>query len=221
MITQKLIRVNAKYIPSYTISDCINYFFTSNDPDAIYLDSDDRRFFVHEVKAGRVPQDLRKEFVAWRDSEEGVSALFEYLLRVDLSDFDPQAPAPITVSKAAMHSISRSDLGSWVRELTTNTDHMLRPAKLEGDMFSSAQLLALYDPAGQRRATANGMARELKRAGCFNPSTGSPLRLSDGRQTVVWVVRNHEYWRDASWSEACEHYESHLKVKPTATKRKF
>ena len=38
LITQKELRVNVKYLPAYTVKDCINYFFTANHPDSFFLE---------------------------------------------------------------------------------------------------------------------------------------------------------------------------------------
>ena len=63
MITQKELRINAKYTPSYVVPDCINYFFTSNHPDSFFLDDDDRRFFIHEVLATPREEEFYVEYM--------------------------------------------------------------------------------------------------------------------------------------------------------------
>jgi hypothetical protein len=205
MITQKLLRLNPKYVPSYTVEDVINYYFTSNEPDAIYMDDQDRRFFVHEVRAGKYKD--YKDYVAWRDSVSGIAALWYYLLHLDLGDFDPQAPAPMTTAKSTMIELGKSELGAWVRELRDNADAVLDKYKLQGDLFSAQELYALYDSAGDKRASVNALARELKRAGL--PTAGGPdskIKRPDGSTLRVYAVRNIDKWLKASWKEACEHY---------------
>ena len=56
-ITQKEIRINAKYVPSYTVPDRINYFFTSNHADAFFVEDTDRRYFVHQITADPKPME--------------------------------------------------------------------------------------------------------------------------------------------------------------------
>lgn len=204
MITQKFMRLNPKYIPSYSAADLINYYFTSNDPDALYMDDGDRRFFIWEVLAGKyLPY---KAYVAWRDSEDGIAALWYYLLQLPLGDFDPQAPAPETIGKLSMIHLGKSDLGAWVRDLKDNTEAMLRRAGLKGDLFSAKELHALFDPTGEKRASPNALARELKRAGFQPPATGNSLRLPDGSNVLVYAVLNGPVWAKAKWSDACKHY---------------
>lgn len=204
MVTQKYIRLDPKYIPSYVVRDLINYYFTSNDPDALFMDDQDRRFFVHEVLAGKLT--WWREYVAWMKSEAGIAALWWHLLHLDTEGFDPHAPAPDTKGKRDMIELGKSDLGAWVYELKLNTDNVLERAKYRGDLFTAAELHLLYDSDGSKKASPNALGRELKRAGFNHPGEGAKLRLPDGRVIGVYAVRNQEYWRTAPWKKAVDHY---------------
>jgi len=216
MITQKQIRLNIKYVPSYTIPDCINYYFTSNDPDAFFMDDEDRRFFIWEVLAGKLPVELRKRFVAWRESTEGQEALMYYMSNLPLGDFDPQAEAMQTSAKKEMTRISKSELGVWVSNLKESPETFLN-GKLKGDLFTAEELHALYDPLGDKRATPNAMARELKRAGFKAPATGSPLNIGTGMRRA-YAIKNPDYWKAATWGKAVEHYVESRKITLLKTK---
>lgn len=206
MITQKLLRLNPKFIPSYTVEDLINYLFTSNDPDALFMDDQDRRFFIHEVRNGRFLN--YKHYVAWRDSDSGIAALWHYLLNLDMGDFDPQAPALSTSSKSTMIELGKSELGAWVRDLKVNTDAALGRFKLQGDLFSAHELYVLYDGNGDRKASINALSRELKRAG-FQVAGGddeAKIKRPDGSTVRVYALRNQDKWASATWKECCDHY---------------
>ena len=208
MITQKQLRLNPKYIPSYSVSDRINYYFTSNDPDALFMDDQDRRFFVHEVRAGRF-EDFRR-YVAWRESDSGAAALWHYLLNLPLGDFDPQAPAPMTAGKQSMIELGKSDLGAWVLDLRQNPDSILKRFNMTGDLFSAQELHAIYDQAGDKKASVNALARELKRAGL--PVAGgddTKLKRPDGSTVRAYAIRNINDWQNATWKDACQHYVQH------------
>lgn len=220
MITQKTIMMDPKYINSYVIRDCINYYFTSNDPDALYMDTGDRRFFVHEVRGGKYLD--YKAYVKWRDSSIGIAALWDYLLRLDISDFDPQAAPPTTYGKTSMTDLGKSELGAWVNEFRQNMDSVLGAAGFKGDLFTAKELHGLFDPSGVSRTTENALARELKRAGFINPATGNRLRRADGLMVAVYAVRNLGKWKSASWSDACRHYDESRQGKLAPAKpRKF
>ena len=205
MITQKTLKINQKYIPRYNVPDCINYYFTSNDPDAFYLDDGDRRYFIHEVRNDKISVGLRREFIKWRDEgTEGTAALFDYLLNLDLTDFDPQAEAYVTEAKAEMSHLTKSDIGSWVYEVKAG----IRNLKLRGDLFTAVELLAEYDPMGTGRVTANGIARELKRAGFRSPGAAGSMAKTKFGNVRLYAINNPEEWKDASMKKVVDHYES-------------
>ena len=219
MVTQKYMRLDPKYIPSYTVQDLINYLFTSNDPDALFMDDQDRRFFIHEVRAGKYEN--WRAYVKWMKSEAGAQALWHYLLALPIVDFDPHAPAPGTIGKESMIELGKSELGAWVYDFKLNTDSMLERAKLSGDLFTPTQLHMLFDPQGDKKASVNALGRELKRAGFSAPGKGVKLRLPDGRMISTYAVRNADYWRTASWKDACASYAKHnpeLAARPSSKK---
>lgn len=219
MITQKEMRLDPKFIPSYTIQDCINYYFTSNDPDALFLDDGDRRYFIHEVKGGKLPVDQRKEYVAWMDSKAGIEALAWHLINLDLGDFDPRADAYETSAKTEMKITGKSELGVWVARLKEDPERTLN-GKSMGDLYTADELHAIFDPMGEKRASANALAREMKRAGFHYPSGESPLRTADGIRRA-YAVLNTEKWLLAPWQEAVKHYEDARKLIKPAKGRKY
>lgn len=218
MITQKELRINAKYVASYTVPDCINYFFTSQHPDSFFLEDDDRRFFIHEVLGGPMSEEFYVEYSLWLDSG-GAAAVFDYLLKLDLGDFNPAAPAFRTAAKERMISTGQSDLASWVRQLLATPDQVLKVGgvTLQQDLFTSKELLTLYDPTGHTGTTANGLGRELSRAGVRQVCEGKPVRLSDGTQARYYAVRNQIQWVKATSKVVAAHLEQQYE---TATKKR-
>jgi hypothetical protein len=206
MITQKTLHINKKYVPEYAIPDTINYYFTSNDPDAFFLDDADRRFFVNEVLNDALPEPLRKRYMAWIDSEAGQQALFYHLLNLPLGDFDPQAKAPTTEAKKEMTYISKSELGVFVDKLKHNPDAPLN-GKMRGDLFTAEELYVVYDPMGTKRASPNALAREMKRAGIkkLTHPAGDAINVG-GRRLRLYAIRNPAKWARAKPKEIAEHY---------------
>lgn len=195
MITQKELRINAKFMPTYVIPDCINYFFTSQHPDSFFLEDDDRRFFIHEVLVGPQEAEFYVNYMRWLDSG-GAEAVFDYLLDLPMCNFNPAASAYRTAAKERMIDTGRSDLGSWVRQLMSNPDQVLRVGDVvaDKDLYTSKELLLFYDPEGRTRVTANGLARELSRAGIRQVYEGRPVKLPDGTQGRYFAVRNIGHW---------------------------
>lgn len=206
MITQRELRVNPKYVPSYTVPDCINYFFTANGPDSFFLEDDDRRFFIHEVQIGPLDEEFYVGYDLWLDTG-GAAAVFKYLLGLDLGGWNPAAPAFKSAAKQRMIANVQSDLASWVRNLLATPDHILRVGDIPvtKDLFTSKELLQFYDPSGHTGTTANGLGRELARAGMRQVCQGMPIRLPDGSQGRYYAVRNVEHWQHAASTAAVEH----------------
>lgn len=202
LITQREIRVNGKYVPSYTVPDCINYFFTANHPDSFFLEDDDRRYFIHEVRVGPLPEEFYVEYDLWLDTG-GASAIFHYLLNLDLGDFNPAAHAFKTDAKERMIANVQSDLAGWVRHLISSPEYVLRVGEVvvKKDLFTSKELLQFYDPMGKTGTTANGLGRELARAGIQQVHHGKPVRLSNGSLARYYAINNPEHWLAASVQE--------------------
>jgi hypothetical protein len=188
-ITQKNIRVNVKFMPTFTVRDCINYYFTSNHPDAIFLEDSDRRFFIHEVRGRPLPQEFYEAYHAWLN-KDGAQALFHHLLHLDLTGFNPSAPTPMTTSKQEMIDNGRSDIGTWVANLRESPSTVLRVGEqeLKYSLFTATDLHRLYDSEGRGKTTVNGMARELARGGFQKAYRGNPVPTELGPQKL-WVIR--------------------------------
>lgn len=219
LITQRELRVNAKYVPSYVVPDCVNYFFTANHPDSFFLEDDDRRFFIVEVAVGPLPEEFYVEYDLWLDTG-GAAAVFHYLLDFDIKDFNPAAPAFRTSAKERMIANVQSDLAGWVRQLINNPDHVLSigSIKIDKDLFTSKELLELYDPMGKTGTTANGLGRELARAGVRQVCQGKPVRLFDGSQARYYAVRQADKWLGASSALIIKHLDAWLKQVGTTKK---
>ena len=222
MITSLIVRINPKYVPSYEIPDVMNYYFTSNHPDAMFLEDKDRRFFIWHVNAAPLSKEWYRKYNDWYKSEEGAAALFWHLLHLDLKDFDPLAGAPMTEAKKQMMEASLSDLGAWVRKLRDEPDHVLRmdDAPLAGDLWTNEELLHLYDPERKRGVTANGMGRELTRAGILQAAGGRPIRTPYG-QHRLYAARNGKQWAAAPQRVAGKHYSESRGVEKHSRKDKL
>lgn len=215
LITQKELRVNSKFMPEYTVPDCINYYFTSNHPDSFFLENDDRRLFIHEVLVGPLTEEFYMEYMLWLDTT-GPEALFEYLLNLDLGDFNPSAPALRTLAKEQMTADTRSDIGEWVHKLQHEPDSVLRVGELiaPGDLFTTSELLAFYDPLGLKRLTPNGLGRELRRNAVARAHGGRPIRGPIGTDRY-YIIRNLDKWLNATPTQLAEQL-SKQHSKPTS-----
>jgi hypothetical protein len=191
MISRNTMRINVKYIPSYTVRDCINYYFTSNHPDAFFLEDDDRRYFIHEVVGDPLPDEFYRNYEKWMLSNAGANALFYHFLTLDMGDFNPKAKAPATDAKRDMQHTGRSDLGTWCAQLKEDPDSVLRFGNkvLPFKLMRSEDLLKLYDPENKGRVTANGLSRELRRQNFPRAYRGQGVPTKTDGQIRLWAVR--------------------------------
>lgn len=223
-ITQQQLRINMKHVPTYVVPDCINYYFTSNHPDAFFMEDTDRRMFIHEVLASKREDDFYNRYDKWYRSDEGAAALFHYLLHLDTGDFNPTHPAPLTRAKELMINDNKSDLARWVVQLRDAPDQVLKigDAPINGDLFTNDELLRLYDPDGRGRVTANGLGRELRRAGLKYAHGGATIATSRGPQRL-YIVRNRDVWEDGkkTTKDFSKHYDGRFEMAAAATKPKY
>ena len=220
IITQQELRLNPKHVRSYVVPDCINYYFTANHPDSFFLEDDDRRFFIHEVIVQPLPEAFFQAYRRWLD-EGGASFVFDWLLKRDTKGFNPAAPAFRTAAKDRMITNVQSDLAGWVRQLLLTPDQVLKvgEVKVEKDLFTNKELLQFYDPTGHTGTTANGLGRELARAGVRQVLEGRPVRLTDGTQQRYYAVRNMDEWLGAAPKKVQQHLEAEMK--PKVRKKKY
>ncbi len=219
LITQKEIRINTKYIPSYTVPDCINYFFTSNHPDAFFLEDTDRRFFIHEVLVDPQPEKFYIEYMAWL-AGGGAAHLFDYIQSMDLKGFNPNAAAYRTQARERLIADVQSDLGAWVRRLKSLPEQVLKlgEVKLEKDLYTNKELLLLYDPLDRGKVTPNGLGRELKRAGIHQVLAGSIVAVPGQASDRYYAVRNLERWAKADHGACVKHLAEQPGAKPKSKK---
>lgn len=190
LVTRETIKINIKNVPEYFLRDCINWYFTSNKPDAFFMEDADRRLFIHEVKNGPLPRQFYLDFIRWRDHEGGAAALFHYLLNVSLEGFDPHAPALDTAAKHDMRRLSKSALGDWIAELIETPVNVLRmdDVPLDWTLATTRDLLKVYDPQQRTGTTVNAMARELQAAGVKKINNGKRIHLSNKEMVEMWIV---------------------------------
>jgi Domain of unknown function (DUF3854)/Family of unknown function (DUF5906) len=212
MITQKELWINAKNQPTYPIPDVINYIWTSNQPDAFFLEDKDRRFFVHEVTVEPLSRDFYDRYDRLYRGKELPAAIFDYFLTLDLGNFNPHAAAPGTTAKDKMTRTARSDLGNWVRDLISDPDEMLviGDAPLVGDLFTNRQLLTAYAASvgvAAESIPAKRLWAELARAGVHQVHDGKLIRVGSAGADRYYAVRNLKKWSKASLDDVKRHLE--------------
>lgn len=197
LITKAAININVKYVPQYTLPNCMNFLFTSNHGDSFFLEDKDRRFLVIEVVGEPLSDKFYKDYDEWYKSD-GAAHLMHWLMTRKISkDFNPSAPPPRTKAKERMIATTKGDVEAWVRELREFPDQVLRIGQMRHtrDIFSSRELLQIYEATNSNsRLTAVGLGRKLSEAGFRQVYGGQPLKGPDGRMERFFAIRNVEMW---------------------------
>jgi putative DNA primase/helicase len=115
-VTGEWIRINPKNVSAHDERNHVNLVFLSNESHPLVLEKDDRRYAVIHT-----PEKLSMEFYqSVRDeiNAGGIAALHDYLLRIDLGDFDEHTKPPITKAKQDLIEIGMDSvqqfIGEWI-----------------------------------------------------------------------------------------------------------
>jgi hypothetical protein len=189
LVTGTTVYINEKYQPAREVPNFLNFIFLSNHHDAIFLDDTDRRYFVWEIAADRLPDANVVEFVKWRDNG-GLAALLHFLLQHDLSGFNPKAPAPMTDAKQQMVQDNRSDLENWVAELMGSS-----VAQLIGrELATGNELARRYALETQHREpSAKTIVGTCKKHGAY--ARTNQVRLANGKKVRVLALSRPQHWK--------------------------
>lgn len=208
MITGSTININVKNRKTYDIDDCINYYFSSNHQDAIYLEPDDRRMFVvHVEKYQKWTYEQFEAYDNWLAKEGGAQALFHYLKHeVDLTGFQPKGHAPITDAKREMVAAGRGDTEDWAATLKERPEAILG-ARTQ-DLYTVEELLKIYDVDSPGRTKSVGLGRALNSAKIFRVASGSNNIVIGGTRKRLYAVRNIDKYQRLSPSAAQKMYEA-------------
>lgn len=199
LITKETIEINIKFVPQYSLPNCMNFMFTSQHSDSFFLEDKDRRFMIVEVLGDPLPDSFYAKYDKWYKSEEGIAALHYWLANRKINPaFNPSSAAPKTYAKERMIAATKGDAGAWVHELSQFPDQVLKFGDMchTRDLFTSRELLDMYErDHPNSRVTAVGLGRQLSAAGFIQVNNGQPLAGADGKMGRYFAVRNSDKWR--------------------------
>ena len=164
LVTAPKLTVNGKGKGEYQVTNHVNLVTSANYADAIKLDEGDRRALVLRVGThDTVIKDRTywMPYFRWAESVEGQSALYEYLLQVDCSDFDPRGWAPMTEEKEQVTDATRAPMERWVRELKENAELVLPPALAGARVLAPEQLAFAYLSGDQQATISQSLKNRL------------------------------------------------------------
>lgn len=197
-ITSTKININCKHEPKFTQPNYIKYVFLSNHPDAVFFDNTDRRFFAVQTSSHQLTKEEVKRFIKWRNNA-GYSALLEYLLNLDTSEFDPSAPAPTSTSKLNMVEANKSDLETWfdqyIQYLLDKNIYLVNAEKIAGEYFSSRNT----------KCACKTIANLLVRHG-YKKISKQARDTNTKVKARIYALKNYEYYETLVDTELAAEY---------------
>jgi hypothetical protein len=157
--------VNEKNLPQYFLPNIQNWLVTSNHDNALALEDDDRRFWVHRAVAEEAPSDeFFTELHAWYKTG-GIEKIAGWLLQRDLSGFNPMAKPRSTAAKRAMLELSQPAPVLWLREkLMTGGSLAARRVVTVRELRSRGREWDAPEPPTEKHVTAALKAEGFKAA---------------------------------------------------------
>ncbi|MEI8363386.1 MAG: DUF5906 domain-containing protein [Betaproteobacteria bacterium] len=188
LITGNTVTINEKFQPMLELPNCANFLFTSNHPDAFHLEDGDRRFFVWEINANRMPNEFYEDFIDWRDNRGGLNSLMDHLQKLDMTDFEPKGNAPKTEAKTEMIHHSKSDMERWINDALE--DDAAVEAVFGKQVVTLDEVTATYNRERHARTTTTAVSKALRRQ-----NTYATRRIMSGRRRMkVMSLINHDSW---------------------------
>lgn len=157
--------LNRKHQPIVSVENYLNFIVTSNDLVPLDLEAEDRRFWVpqfikHRVDINETGHFLNAKLRPWLEVD-GFQLVRDYLEQIDLTNFYPTSPAPMTTSKKEMIGFSpREELAEFVAEYIGDV-RVLKAADIED----------AYKLATTTDVSNHAIAKELAKLGCKQKRT--------------------------------------------------
>lgn len=194
--------INEKYERPYQARDVSIYWMTTNEDGALPIDLDSRRDFVVGCPRSAHPRGFefydRLAAAIGEDGSELGLIMRHYLARVDLADFSPYAPAPVTAAKIAMAEEGQS---AGVMEVIRALEGRgLTPEGLEGVPDSSTAMVSSWALNKYLTLTCGiknqgrGVGEAMRKLGWIKSYKKMRVkRENTSARAYVWTPKRAEY----------------------------
>lgn len=115
LITEGEIRILEKYARTYTVKNTTNFIFFSNHFDAAWVDKYNRRLLI--ITTEKKPNGSEYYDILSDAFENHFEEIFNFLLTIDLSNFNPNIAPIETAGRDLMVEQSRSEIEIYLNEL--------------------------------------------------------------------------------------------------------
>jgi hypothetical protein len=110
LITEPTADVNIKFGAKGTYPTFVNFLCFTNHMNAIPIEDEDRRFWVVKCDAVKQPDEYYNKLWNWLRKTDGPAHVYQYLMNMDLSDWNADAAPEWTEAKSDMAESFRSEI---------------------------------------------------------------------------------------------------------------
>ena len=196
IITQDITIVREMFKPAYTQPNVFNLLMFTNHEDAIIIDNQDRRYCVLFSPAVPIEHAYYADLWDWTKAHKG--EILDFMLKRDLSAFQPLAHAPMTEGKRTLIRESMPAIQAWIQESIESESWPFM-----GDLVSTTHLMQCL-PGNIKWVSPQAIGKALKACGCQQIRQ---VKLKAGNSVRIWSVRRHEIWQGAENETLAEDYE--------------
>lgn len=179
LITEDTVNIDKKYGEYREHQNHTNFMFTSNEERSLYIDEHDRRYFV--VFAEGEPKE--PEYYARLDQcFRNLGGFYRVLLEMDLSEFNPDAPPPMTDAKRKLIGNCRPDLELWIEQWVRKHPAFqwetlisaMRDSPYRNKASKARYIKTLLERLGFRSCRVSSQGSKTRRMLWFNPDVTGP-----------------------------------------------
>ena len=151
LITEPTVSVNVKYGPQLEIQNFARFILFSNHTAPLTIEEGDRRYFVFNSQAKPKEDNYYEQLHRYLETRESMDAIYSYLVRRDISSFNPYRRPPMTEAKQAVIEVSAHPLRTYIIE-AVQSGHLRRHL---GHEFSLDELQRLLVKDGYSAQSKN------------------------------------------------------------------
>lgn len=194
-ITEPELQIHPKGLPPYYVTNRLQMTATSNEDDAVHINSNDRRWAVCEVTgAPLTPQQKLDLYEGFLETDRAPGVVRWLMQKVDLTGFTRTTQAPDTPGRREM---IRASLGAWESKLAELAYAGAPP--FDRDAFWGNDV---------REALLGSNPPNLYRIGSVLKRAGIPTAVMHTAKGDVLVWQNYKLWRGYGGAAILHHMET-------------
>lgn len=183
LITEKTVSANIKYGPQLEIENHARFIMFSNHTAPLTLEEGDRRYFVFISKAQPRDDAYYDRLYGYIEKPEAMNAIYSFLMKRDLSGFNPHRRPPMTEAKQQVIAASAHPLHTYIIEAVVN-GHFRRELG-EEFTFDALQRLLAKEGYGTHAKNSKELGTALTLAGVTKVRKGVGTGVTKKRLYVL------------------------------------